>query len=111
MNMKRKPTAAQRELAAAEQALKDKWAKVPKFGRRLVAMNFKPIIAPLTTPVGRETPVYGSFSTPGGSCTKPNVALRYTGNKMIGIGTLHKSNAVPVFSTEEAGEIARMRRG
>jgi hypothetical protein len=30
---------------------------------------------------------------------------------MLGIGTLHKSNAVPVFSTDEAQEMARMRRG
>lgn len=35
----------------------------------------------------------------------------YTGTKMIGIGTLHKSNAVPVFSDDDAKEIARMRRG
>lgn len=34
----------------------------------------------------------------------------YTGTKMIGIGQLHKSNAVPVFSTEEAIDIAHMRR-
>ena len=109
--MKRKPNAAQRELAAAEQALRDKWSNIPKFGRRLVAIKAKPDIAALTTPVGRETPVYASFSTPGGSCTKPNMPKRYTGHKMIGIATLHKSNAVPVFSAEEAGDIARMRRG
>jgi hypothetical protein len=30
---------------------------------------------------------------------------------MIGIGTLHKSNAVPVFSEDEAADMARMRRG
>lgn len=35
----------------------------------------------------------------------------YTGNKILGIGTLHKSNAVPVFSNEEALDIAKMRRG
>jgi len=34
----------------------------------------------------------------------------YTGNKMIGIGTLHKSNAVPIFSDDEAKEISSMRR-
>jgi hypothetical protein len=34
----------------------------------------------------------------------------YTGTKMIGIGQLHKSNAVPVFSDEEAVDISRMRR-
>jgi hypothetical protein len=34
----------------------------------------------------------------------------YTGDKMLGIGTLHKSNAVPVFSQEEALDMAKMRR-
>jgi len=29
---------------------------------------------------------------------------------MLGIGTLHKSNAVPVFSQEEALDMAKMRR-
>jgi hypothetical protein len=27
-----------------------------------------------------------------------------------GIGTMHKSNAVPIFSNEEAEDIAKMRR-
>lgn len=34
----------------------------------------------------------------------------YTGTKMIGIGTMHKSNAVPIFSDDEAKEISSMRR-
>jgi hypothetical protein len=34
----------------------------------------------------------------------------YTGNKIIGIGTMHKSNAVPIFSDSEAKEISSMRR-
>ena len=34
----------------------------------------------------------------------------YTGTKVKGIGTMHKSNAVPVFSDEEAVDISRMRR-
>ena len=42
-------------------------------------------------------------------CSKP-VDKRYTGDKMIGIGTLHKSNAVPVFNTQEALDMAKMRR-
>jgi len=29
---------------------------------------------------------------------------------MIGIGTLHKSNAVPIFTDEEAKDQASMRR-
>jgi len=35
---------------------------------------------------------------------------KYTGTEMIGIGQLHKSNAVPVFKQQEAKEIAQMRR-
>ncbi len=36
---------------------------------------------------------------------------QYTGTKIIGIGTMHKSNAVPIFNDQEAIDISRMRRG
>lgn len=36
--------------------------------------------------------------------------MTYTGSSMKGIGTLHKSNAVPVFTDDEAKEISSMRR-
>jgi hypothetical protein len=58
----------------------------------------------------RETPVYPSMETHGGSCTKPVHGKVYTGDKMIGIGTLHKSNAVPIFNAEDALDQAKMRR-
>lgn len=35
----------------------------------------------------------------------------YTGTKLLGIATMHKSNMVPVFSQEDAEQIAKMRRG
>ena len=35
----------------------------------------------------------------------------YTGDAMIGIGQLHKSNGVPIFSKEDAVDISKMRRG
>jgi hypothetical protein len=35
---------------------------------------------------------------------------QYTGNNIVGIGTMHKSNAVPVFSNQEAKDISSMRR-
>ena len=35
---------------------------------------------------------------------------QYTGDKIIGIGTMHKSNAVPIFSDDEAKDISKMRR-
>ena len=36
---------------------------------------------------------------------------QYTGDAMIGIGQLHKSNAVPIFKAEDAVDISKMRRG
>ena len=34
----------------------------------------------------------------------------YTGTNMLGIATMHKSNAVPVFTDEQAKDISSMRR-
>ena len=60
----------------------------------------------------RDTgPAIKSLPFSGAPCTKPIEGNRYTGTAMIGIGTLHKSNAVPVFSSDDAKEISRMRRG
>lgn len=41
--------------------------------------------------------------------TKKNANV-YTGTNLLGIGTLHKSNAVPIFNKEEAKDQASMRR-
>ena len=48
--------------------------------------------------------------------TGVSVAVRpadkvYTGDAMIGIGQLHKSNGIPIFSKEDAVDISKMRRG
>jgi len=29
---------------------------------------------------------------------------------MVGIGTLHKSNAIPIFSDDDAKDLSKMRR-
>ena len=44
-----------------------------------------------------------------GNGTKKDANV-YTGDYIIGIATMHKSNAVPVFSDEEAKAISTMRR-
>ena len=36
---------------------------------------------------------------------------KYTGTLVKGIATMHKSNAVPVISQQEAEDISKMRRG
>jgi hypothetical protein len=60
-------------------------------------------------PPGREAPRVVSQDTGWVPCTTaPN--QEYTGTKIKGIGTMHKSNAVPIFSSEEAVEISTMRR-
>lgn len=44
-----------------------------------------------------------------GSTAKPAEKL-YTGTNMLGVATMHKSNAVPVFNTDSAKDISNMRR-
>ena len=57
----------------------------------------------------RETPEYPSLNSFVGNTSKAEKKV-YTGDKLLGIGTLHKSNAVPIFSKEEARDQASMRR-
>jgi hypothetical protein len=61
------------------------------------------------TPPGRETTRINSQDTGWVTCAKVTDKV-YTGTKIKGIGTMHKSNAVPVFSDEEAVDISKMRR-
>ena len=60
-------------------------------------------------PPGRETPKIVSQDTGWVACTTA-ANQEYTGTKVKGIGTMHKSNAIPIFSDEEAVEIITMRR-
>lgn len=57
----------------------------------------------------RETQKYQSLDTGIGTATKSAPKV-YTGTAMKGIATMHKSNAVPVFTDEQAKDIASMRR-
>ena len=109
--MKRKKyqlTSKQQALHDSDQQMLAKWAAVPKFARTAAPVKVKPLEAP--APVIRQTPKPQSLVTPGGS-TALKPAPQYTGDKMLGIATMHKSNAVPVFAPEAAVEITSMRRG
>jgi hypothetical protein len=77
--------------------------------RRRRAMKAEPLDYKLTIPEGRSTSHIPSRDTGGTATLAP--AKVCTGTKVKGIATMHKSNAVPVFSDEEAVEISRMRRG
>jgi hypothetical protein len=64
----------------------------------------------LAIPEGRNTTAHiPSRDTGGGNATMPAPKV-YTGTKVLGIATMHKSNAVPVFSDEQAVDISKMRR-
>ena len=67
-------------------------------------------ILPFTTVCPpRQTPRPPSLDTDNGVAVKKDT-MYYTGNNVKGIGTLHKSNAVPVFTDDEAKDQATMRR-
>lgn len=99
-----------RELAAEWEQRQQEWAKLaPKFsskpGKVVESVRLSPAYPP-----GREpTQRIPSLDTGLGVAALPPQKV-YTGTKIKGIGTLHKSNAVPIFSDEEAVEIAHMRR-
>lgn len=65
----------------------------------------------LSLPPHRQTTKHiPSLDSGIGVATKQEV-LQYTGDNMLGIGQLHKSNSVPVFRKEDAEDQAKMRRG
>ena len=68
-----------------------------------------PLVVKLTPPPGRETPYIESRDTGWVPCVK-HADQTYTGTKVKGIATLHKSNGVPVFTDQEAIDISKMRR-
>ena len=63
----------------------------------------------LKIPEGRNTTAHIKSVDTGGNATLAPAKV-YTGTKVKGIATMHKSNAVPIFSDEQAVDIARMRR-
>ena len=78
--------------------------------RRRRALEAEPLTYKLSAPPGRDTSNDIPSRVTAGGSTAP-VHKVYTGTKVLGIGTMHKSNAVPIFSNEEAHDIATMRRG
>ena len=100
-----------RELDESWKELQKKWAVEIEDKKRKRAMTAAPLKGnySLTIPEGRNTTSHlKSVDTGGNALLKPNPV--YTGTKVKGIATMHKSNAVPVFSDEEAQDISKMRR-
>ena len=99
-----------RELDASWAELQKKWGVEADEKKRKRAMSQPALDYKLSAPVGRTTSNHIPSRVTEGGSTAP-VHKVYTGTKILGIGTMHKSNAVPIFSDEQAVEISRMRRG
>jgi hypothetical protein len=78
--------------------------------RQRRAMSAEPLTYRLSVPAGRSNTNHIPSLNSGAGVATLAPAKVYSGNKILGIATMHKSNAVPVFSNEEAVEISKMRR-
>ena len=101
-----------RELDDSWKEIQKKWgieAEEKKRARALTAPSLSGNYS-LKIPEGRNTTAHlKSRDTGGGNATLAPAKV-YTGTKVIGIATMHKSNAVPVFSDDQAKDISKMRR-
>jgi hypothetical protein len=98
-----------RELDASWKELQKKWEVDIEDKKRKRALKAEPLVYKLSAPAGRSTAHIPSRNTGDGIANTKQIP-KYTGTKIIGIGTMHKSNAVPIFSDEEAQDISKMRR-
>ena len=100
-----------RALDESWKELQKKWSVEIEDKKRTRAMSAAPLTDSysLAIPEGRNTTSHiKSVNTGGNALLKPSPV--YTGTKVKGIATMHKSNAVPVFSDEQAVDISKMRR-
>jgi len=99
-----------RELDESWKEMQKRWGIEAEEKKRKLALSAEPLKGhySLTIPAGRSTAHIPSRDTGGNATLAP--AKVYTGDKVKGIATMHKSNAVPVFSDEQAVDISRMRR-
>ena len=99
-----------RQLESDWKELQKKWEVDADDKKRKRALAAEPLSYNLSAPAGRETTRINSLDTGHKGAVRTKDIPQYTGNKILGIGTMHKSNAVPVFSDEEAKAISTMRR-
>ena len=99
-----------RELDESWKALQKQWGIDAEEKKRKRAMAAEPLTYTLSAPPGRSTTHIPSRSTGEVGVATYKASPQYTGTKVKGIGTMHKSNAVPIFSDDEAKEISSMRR-
>lgn len=89
------------------QSIKNKWGAPEKSTKKITSVDLPTYPKTYIRDTGPRPASLNSWHS-GSVSSKPN--QQYTGENIVGIGTLHKSNAVPVFSDQEAKDIASMRR-
>jgi hypothetical protein len=106
-----------KKFASAEQKrqaelLESEWQKIkekyePKSKINLGRRSYVP-----PKPLRRDSdqPRIPSLDTGVKGAVNVRMPMQYTGDKIVGIGTMHKSNAVPIFTDQEAKDISSMRR-
>lgn len=110
--MKQKWKSAEHKRAAEQ--LEKSWQELQKAHepkKPVVKRNLKrpPVMA--SNPRVAEMRATKSFdSGVTGAVNCGNEHKVYTGDKIIGIATMHKSNLVPIFSDSDAKAVASMRR-
>jgi len=78
--------------------------------RRRYPVELEPIIKSGIS--HRETPYYPSVSTTNNNyVAERKESNKYTGDKLIGIAMMHKSNLIPIFNKDHAKDVSSMRRG
>jgi hypothetical protein len=96
----------QAELLEQEwQALKDRYAPKTK-----IKHERKSYVSPKPLRRDADQPRIPSLDTGVRGAVNVRMPQKYTGDNIVGIGTMHKSNAVPIFSDQEAKDISSMRR-
>ena len=103
---KKKPNAKQRQLQSDWEAMLKKYESK----KEVKIEKKKPLKYNLGVPEDWSTKHLPSVETTRGNATKTDDKV-YTGDKILGIAVMHKSSMVPIFSQEEAVNVARMRCG
>jgi len=102
---KTKDSAKKKALRSSWQDLLDKWDVKPDDNKR------QNVSKSVSVPSYRRTVFDSAPSLDTGVGVAPKAEImEYTGDAMIGIGQMHKSNAVPIFKQEDAEDLAKMRR-
>lgn len=109
---KRKLNAAQRQLKADWEKMMKQHAKPLEKGAKAKAqvstaapLSKKPTKLLEAGRINKQP----SLDT-GYNSTAPRTQIMYSGDKVLGVALMHKSNYQPVFDTKTAEEIAKMRR-